>query len=236
MIVSCWSGPRNISTALMRSWSSRKDTFVTDEPFYAYYLKETKLKHPFYKEIINKYSSNYDEVVKYLINRIPENKTIWYQKHMAHHIIDFNNIEWMNNCENCILLRHPKEVISSYSKKNKLDSVEELGYPQQYEIIKYLKKMNKSYVVIDSNELLKNPKKVLSQWCMKINIKFDKSMLRWEKGNHASDGIWWKSWYDNVIKTTRFKQYEKKDINIENKYDSIYNESMKYYNYLKETK
>ena len=236
MIVACWSGPRNISTALMRSWSSRKDTFVTDEPFYAYYLKETKLKHPFYKEIINKYSSNYDEIVKYLISRNPKNKTIWYQKHMAHHIFDFNNIEWVNNCENCILLRHPKEVISSYSKKNKLDSVEELGYPQQYEIIKYLKKMNKSYVIIDSNELLKNPEKVLSQWCMKINIKFDKSMLRWKEGNHSSDGIWWKSWYDNVIKTTRFKQYEKKDINIENKYDSIYNESMKYYTYLKETK
>ena len=236
MIVSCWSGPRNISTALMRSWSSRKDTFVTDEPFYAYYLKETKLKHPLYKEIINKYSSNYDEVVNYLISRIPKDKKIWYQKHMAHHIFDFNNIEWVNNCENCILLRHPKEVISSYSKKNKLNSVEELGYPQQYEIIKYLKKINKSYVIIDSSELLKNPEKVLSNWCMKINIKFDKSMLTWEKGNYVSDGIWWKSWYDNVIKTTGFKEYEKKDINIENKYDSIYNESMKYYSYLKEAK
>ena len=236
MIVACWSGPRNISTALMRSWSSRKDTFVTDEPFYAYYLKETKLKHPLYKEIINKYSSNYDEVVNYLISRIPKDKKIWYQKHMAHHIFDFNNIEWVNNCENCILLRHPKEVISSYSKKNKLNSVEELGYPQQYEIIKYLKKINKSYVIVDSSELLKNPEKVLSNWCMKINIKFDKSMLTWEKGNYVSDGIWWKSWYDNVIKTTGFKEYEKKDINIENKYDSIYNESMKYYSYLKEAK
>ena len=236
MIVSCWSGPRNISTALMRSWSSRKDTFVTDEPFYAYYLKKTKLKHPFYKEIINKYSSNYDEVVNFLINRIPKDKKIWYQKHMAHHIFDFNNIEWVNNFENCILLRHPKEVISSYSKKNKLNSVEELGYPQQYEIIKYLKKINRSYVIIDSSELLKNPEKVLSNWCMKINIKFDKSMLRWEKGNYVSDGIWWKIWYDNVIKTTGFHKYEKKDINIENKYDSIYNESMKYYSYLKEAK
>ena len=117
MIVACWSGPRNISTALMRSWSSRKDTFVSDEPFYAYYLKQTKLKHPLYKEIINKYSSNYDEVVNYLTNRIPKDKKIWYQKHMAHHIFDFNNIEWISNCENCILLRHPKEVISSYSKK-----------------------------------------------------------------------------------------------------------------------
>ena len=236
MIVACWSGPRNISTALMRSWSSRKDVFVTDEPFYAYYLRETRLKHPMHKEIINKYSSNYNEIVNYLIKEIPKNKKIWYQKHMAHHILDLNNIEWINNCQNCILIRHPKEVISSFTRKNTLNSTEELGYPQQYEIVKFLKKINKSFIVIDSRELLKNPEKVLSDWCKKINIKFDKSMLKWEEGNHINDGIWWKSWYDNVIKTTGFHNYEKKDITIENRYDSIYNESMKYYSYLKEVK
>jgi len=236
MIIACWSGPRNISTALMRSWSSRKDTFVTDEPFYAYYLKETKLKHPMHKEIINMYSSNYNEIVNYLIGEIPQNKMIWYQKHMAHHILDLSSIDWVSNCENCILLRHPEEVISSYIKKNKLDSVEELGYPQRYEIINFLKKNDKSFTVIDSKELLNNPKKSLSDWCRKINIKFDKSMLKWRKGNHINDGIWWESWYDNVINTTKFHQYEKKDINIENKYDSIYNESMKYYSYLKKVK
>ena len=236
MIIACWSGPRNISTALMRSWSSRKDTFVTDEPFYSYYLKEKKIKHPMYKEIINMYSSNYDEVVDYLLGKIPNNKKIWYQKHMAHHILDLNEIEWISNCHNCILLRHPKEVISSFTKKNKLKSVEELGYPQQYEIIKFLKKINKTFIIIDSKELLMNPEKLLSDWCSKINIKFYKSMLKWEKGNHINDGIWWESWYNNVIKTTGFNKYEKKDINIENKYDSIYNESMKYYTYLKETK
>jgi len=234
MIIACWSGPRNISTALMRSWSSRKDTFVSDEPFYAYYLNETQLKHPMHKEIINKYSSNYNEIANYLIDKVPENKKIWYQKHMAHHMLDLSNIDWISCLENCILLRKPEEVISSYTKKNKLNSVEELGYLQQYEIVKYLKKINKPYIVIDSEELLKNPKKSLFDWCKKINIKFDKSMLKWEKGNHINDGIWWKSWYDSVIQTTGFYQYEKKDINIENKYDSIYNESMKYYNHLKE--
>ena len=234
MIVACWSGPRNISTALMRSWSSRKDTFISDEPFYAYYLNKTKLKHPMHKEIVKNYSSNYFEIVKYLTNQIPENKKIWYQKHMAHHILDLNNIDWITNFENCILLRNPKEVISSFSRKNILNSVEQLGYPQQYEIIKFLKKRNKSYVIIDSSELLQNPEKMLSAWCKKININFDKSMLKWKKGNHVNDGIWWKVWYDSVIKTTEFQKYKKKDINIEYKYDSIYNESMKYYNYLKE--
>ena len=236
MIIACWSGPRNISTALMRSWSSRMDTFVSDEPFYAYYLKETKLEHPMHKEIIDKYSSNYNKIIKYLTGEIPENKKIWYQKHMAHHILDLKNIDWISNFENCILLRHPKEVISSYTKKNQLNSAEELGYPQQYEIINFLKKMNKSYIVIDSNELLKDPKKSLSNWCRKTNIEFDKSMLKWRKGNHVNDGIWWESWYNKVIETTEFRQFEKKDINIENKFDSIYNESMKYYNYLKEMK
>ena len=144
------------------------------------------------------------------LQKIPENKKIWYQKHMAHHILNLENIEWIKNFENCILLRHPKEVIHSYTKKNKLNSVEELGYPQQYEIVKFLKKINKSYIVIDSNVLLKNPEKMLLMWCNKINIKFDKSMLEWEVGNQISDGIWWKIWYDNVIKTTGFKKYKKR--------------------------
>ena len=233
MIVACWSGPRNISTALMRSWSSRKDTFVTDEPFYAYYLKETQNNHPMRENIINNYYSNYDEVVDYLIGKVPNQKKIWYQKHMAHHLIDLSKIDWIKKCENCILLRHPKEVINSYTSKNKLNSVTELGYPQQFEIVKFLKKSNHRFKIIDSADLLVNPKAVLFDWCESINIKFDQSMLKWEKGSHPNDGIWWKHWYDNVINTSGFQKYQKKDISIENKYDSIYTKSMEYYNYLK---
>ena len=233
MIVACWSGPRNISTALMRSWSSRKDTFVTDEPFYAYYLKETQNNHPMRENIINNYYSNYDEVVDYLIGKVPNQKKIWYQKHMAHHLIDLSKIDWIKKCENCILLRHPKEVINSYTSKNKLNSVTELGYPQQFEIVKFLKKSNHRFKIIDSVDLLVNPKAVLFDWCESINIKFDQSMLKWEKGSHPNDGIWWKHWYDNVINTSGFQKYQKKDISIENKYDSIYTKSMEYYNYLK---
>ncbi len=233
MIVACWSGPRNISTALMRSWSSRKDTFVIDEPFYAYYLKETQKNHPMKEQIIKHYSSNYENIVNYLTYKIPNQKNICYQKHMAHHLIDLDNIDWIKKCQNCILIRHPKEVINSYTVKNNLKNVEELGYPQQYEIAKFLKKSNKRFIVLDSKDLLKNPSKELSAWCKRISINFDKSMLHWKKGNHQNDGIWWEHWYDNVINTTGFQKYRKKDINIENQYDSIYNESMEYYNYLK---
>jgi len=233
MIVACWSGPRNISTALMRSWSSRKDTYVTDEPFYAYYLKETQINHPMHEKIINHYFSDYDKIVNQLLSKVPNQKIIWYQKHMAHHLIDLNKIDWIKECENCILLRHPKEVISSYTAKNKLNSISELGYPQQFEIVKFLKESNQRFKIIDSADLLKNPKKVLFDWCESINIKFDESMLEWEKGSHPNDGIWGQHWYSNVIETTGFKKYQKKDISIENKYDSIYNDSMEYYNYLK---
>ena len=99
MIVACWSGPRNISTALMRSWSSRKDTFVTDEPFYAFYLRQTKLKHPMYMEILDHYDSDYDKVSKYLTSKIPMNKKIWYQKHMSHHLLDLKSIDWIKKCK-----------------------------------------------------------------------------------------------------------------------------------------
>ena len=236
MIVACWSGPRNISTALMRSWSSRKDTYVTDEPFYAYYLKETKINHPMHEEIINRYLSDYDEIVYHLTNDVPNKKNIWYQKHMAHHLIDLSRIDWIKKCQNCILLRHPKDVISSYTAKNKLSCVTELGYPQQFEIVKFLKESNQSFKIINSEDLLKNPPKVLFDWCTSIGIKFNESMLNWEKGSHPNDGIWWKHWYNNVIETTGFQKSKKKDIMIENKYDSIYNDSMKYYNYLKSCK
>jgi len=232
MRIACWSGPRNISTALMRSWSSRKDSFVSDEPFYAYYLKERQLKHPMYKEIIDYYPDKYDDVVRNITSEIPNGKKHWYQKHMAHHLIDLNNIDWIRNLENCILIRHPKDVIKSYVKKNTLNNVNELGYPQQYKIIKYLDSIDKKFIVIDSNILLNNPKKILSQWCSSINLEFDTSMLRWEKGNHAQDGIWWKHWYDNVITTTHFQRFSSNEDQLNQKYQSIYDEALDYYNKL----
>ena len=234
MKIACWSGPRTISTALMRSWSSRKDTFVTDEPLYAYYLKNKKLRHPMYQEILETYDTNFNKIIKNLESKIPLRKKYWYQKHMAHHLIDLNNIDWIKGFENCILIRNPKDVISSYTKKNKLINIEELGYTQQVKIVKFLIKSKKEFIIIDSDDLLQNPKKYLSEWCIRIGIKFDQSMLKWRKGNHPNDGIWSKHWYDNVIKTTGFQKIKKKDNSIENKYVSIYNEAMHCYEYLKE--
>jgi hypothetical protein len=232
MRIACWSGPRNISTALMRSWSSRNDSFVSDEPFYAYYLREKQLKHPMYKEIIGYYPNTYDDVVTSLSSEIPNGKEHWYQKHMAHHLIDLNNIDWIKKFENCILIRHPKDVINSYIKKNTLNHVDELGYPQQYKIMRYLDSIDKKFIVIDSNILLNNPEKILSQWCSSINLEFDISMLKWQKGTHPQDGIWWKHWYDNVITTTHFQKFSANQRDLDKKYQSIYDEALDYYNKL----
>jgi len=232
MRIACWSGPRNISTALMRSWSSREDSFVSDEPFYAYYLKERQLKHPMYKEIIDYYPDKYDDIVRGISSEIPSGKKHWYQKHMAHHLIDLNNIHWIKNFENCILIRNPKNVINSYVKKNTLNHVDELGYPQQYKIMKYLDSIGKKFIVIDSTILLNNPKKILSQWCSSIGLEFDSSMLQWKKGNHPQDGIWWKHWYDNVINTTHFQKFSSNENQLDQKYQSIYDEALDYYNKL----
>jgi hypothetical protein len=232
MRIACWSGPRNISTALMRSWSSRNDSFVSDEPFYAYYLKEQQLKHPMYKEIIEYYPNTYDDVVTSLTSEIPNDKEHWYQKHMAHHLIDLNNISWIKNFENCILIRHPKDVINSYIKKNTLNHVDELGYPQQYKIMRYLDSIGKKFIVIDSNILLNDPAKILSRWCSSVDLEFDISMLNWNKGNHPQDGIWWKHWYDNVITTTHFQKFSANQSELDKKYQSIYDEALDYYNKL----
>ena len=233
MRIACWSGPRNISTALMRSWSSRDDTFVSDEPFYAYYLKEKQLKHPMYKEIIKHYPNRYKDVIASLTSEIPNDKQYWYQKHMAHHLIDLNNIDWIRDFENCILIRHPKDVINSYIKKNTLNHVDELGYPQQYKIMRYLNSIGKKFVVIDSNILTNNPEKQLSLWCRKIDLAFDTSMLKWKIGNHPQDGIWWKHWYDNVINSTKFQKFSSSNNNIvDKKYKLIYDEALDYYEIL----
>jgi len=229
MKIACWSGPRNISTALMRSWSSRKDTYVSDEPFYAYYLKERKLKHPMHDEIINRYPNTFDEIVSGLTSEVPNGKEYWYQKHMAHHLIDLDNIDWIRNFKNCFLIRHPKNVIYSYTKKNTLNHIDELAYPQQYKIMKYLNSIGKKFVVIDSNILLNNPKKILSQWCGHIDLEFDNSMLKWNEGNHPQDGIWWKHWYDNVITSTHFQKFSNDEIKLEKKYQYIYDEALEYY-------
>ena len=225
-----WSGPRNLSTALMRSFENREDTKVWDEPFYAYYLKETKKNHPLANEIINKYETNLDKIIDLVT---AEKDFIYFQKHMSHHIIKKIPINWITKGINCFLIRHPKEVLLSYIQKNDLIDSNDLGYPAQLRLFNYIKTSNKKILVIDAKDLSEKPEIILKKICKKINIPFTEKMLNWPKGRRDSDGIWEKIWYKNVKSSTSFNKILNKEYEIPNKYNHIYNESLRIYDQLK---
>ena len=225
-----WSGPRNLSTALMRSFENREDTKVWDEPFYAYYLKETKKNHPLANEIINKYETNLDKIIDLVT---AEKDFIYFQKHMSHHIIKKIPINWITKGINCFLIRHPKEVLLSYIQKNDLIDSNDLGYPAQLRLFNYIKTSNKKILVIDAKDLSEKPEIILKKICKKINIPFTEKMLNWPKGRRDSDGIWEKIWYKNVKSSTSFNKILNKEYEIPKKYNHIYNESLKIYDQLK---
>ena len=225
-----WSGPRNLSTALMRSFENREDTKVWDEPFYAYYLKETKKDHPLANEIINKYETNLEKIIDLVT---AEKDFIYFQKHMSHHIIKKIPINWITKGINCFLIRHPKEVLLSYIQKNDLIDSNDLGYPAQLRLFNYIKTSNKKILVIDAKDLSEKPEIILKKICKKINIPFTEKMLNWPKGRRDSDGIWEKIWYKNVKSSTSFNKILNKEYEIPKKYNHIYNESLRIYDQLK---
>ena len=227
MLIYMWSGPRNLSTALMRSFENRNDTEVYDEPFYAYYLNKTKLNHPMKKEIINSYPISQATIIKKITEKA--NNKIFYQKLMTHHIIKYTRLDWINKGYNCFLIRHPGKVINSYIKKNTLRDINDIGFKKQFEIFNKIKKNKLKYVVINADKILINPNKTIRNLCINLNIKFSKKMLYWRKGKRETDGIWSKVWYKNVEDSNTFSNYKNENLNVPKKYIRIYNESLKYY-------
>lgn len=223
-----WSGPRNLSTALLRSFENRNDTKVWDEPFYAYYLNQTKINHPMAKEIINKYETDVHKLIQLVTEKQAKGK-IFYQKHMTHHILEYTMIDWVKGGNNCFLIRDPKEVIHSYLKKNILNDSNDIGFPSQKKIFRLIKKINNNPIVINAYDLSNNPKKILKILCKKLNISFSNKMLKWPIGQRNSDGIWKKIWYQNVELSTNFQKLKKEKINIPSKYTDIYNECLEIY-------
>ena len=233
VIIAMWSGPRNISTAMMRSFENREDTFVSDEPFYAHYLKLTGIDHPMRKEVMETGNSDWDEVSQYLTGTIPQDKSVWYQKHMAQHNLPGVELGWTSRLTNCFLIRNPGEVILSYSKKYEITSVYQLGFPQQFELYDKIEQdSGMSPIVIDSKDVLMNPKNMLQKLCEKLEVPFSDKMLSWSPGKRDSDGVWGQHWYGNVEKSTGFQAYQKKEEEMPKEYTEIYEECMKYYQQL----
>ncbi|MEH6588342.1 MAG: hypothetical protein V7720_17445 [Halioglobus sp.] len=203
--IAMWSGPRNISTALMRSWENRADCSVVDEPFYAAYLADTCLDHPCREQILLSQSTDYRKVIEEL-KRCPTDTPLQYQKQMTHHIPRGMNMDWCDGMKHCFLIRDPAQVIASYVQKMPTVDENAIGISRQVELFEQIKNISGTVpTVIDSNDVLKSPGKILGQLCTALGIEFrEQEMLHWPTGRRNSDGIWADHWYHNVDKSTGF--------------------------------
>ena len=203
--IAMWSGPRNISTAMMRAWENRPDTMVVDEPFYAVYLERTGKQHRGAAEVLEHGETDWKRVVRALTGgsaKVP----IFYQKQMTHHLLPEIDRGWLGGVTNCFLIRDPREVIISYVKKSPEPTLEDLGFVQQAEIFEFTQRLTGATPpVVDARDVLENPEKTLRLLCHALEIEFDSAMLKWPAGPRDSDGIWAKYWYDAVTQTTSFQ-------------------------------
>jgi hypothetical protein len=209
--IAMWSGPRNISTAMMRAWGNRPDTAVIDEPFYAYYLEQTGKDHPVAAEVIASGETDWRKVAASLTKSpVPGEKDIFFQKQMTHHLLPAIDREWITGLTNCFLIRDPREVILSYIRKNAEPELDDVGFVQQREIFNFVRERTKMAPVVDAKDVLQNPERTLRLLCQAIDVPFDKSMLSWPSGLRETDGIWAKHWYDAVARSTSFEPYKPK--------------------------
>lgn len=206
-----WSGPRNISTALMRSWGNRPDTYVSDEPFYAFYLKRTGLPHPGADEVIARHETDWRKIVSHLTGPVPEGKPVWYQKHMTHHMLPEVGREWFDAVTHCFLIRDPRDMLTSLQKTIPFPTLGDTGMPQQAEIFEEVRRRTgRVPPVIDAREVLENPRGMLTLLCEALEVEFREEMLRWSAGPRRTDGVWAKHWYAAVEKSTEFEPYRPK--------------------------
>jgi hypothetical protein len=216
--IAMWSGPRNLSTALMRSFSSRDDTVVLDEPFYAHYLHYTGIAHPGREQVIAAYETDWRKVVDYITGPVPDGRAVWYQKHMAHHMlshIDLNRLVDDDVLKHTFLIRDPAEVILSYLKVHPDMTIVETALPQQVELFSLVvRKSGRIPPVIDSKDLLLDPGRTLSSLCEKLGLEYSDKMLSWPKGPHPNDGNWAPHWYNNVYQSSCFEPYLVKEVRL----------------------
>lgn len=210
--IAMWSGPRNISTAMMRSWGNRDDTAVVDEPLYAHYLKATGIDHPGRDEVIATHENEWRIVVRELTGPIPGGKAIFYQKHMSHHLLPHIDRAWLSELAHAFLIREPREMLTSLVKNLPQPRIEDTGLPQQVEIFEQVAtSTGQTPPIVDAREVLENPRRLLKLLCEALRVPFQEQMLGWPAGGRATDGVWAKYWYAAVEKSTGFETYKPKN-------------------------
>lgn len=208
-LIAMWSGPRNVSTALMRSFEARGDTLVSDEPLYAHYLKETGLVHPMREEILAAGETDWRRVAETLTSSPPDGEPVFYQKHMAHHLLPDIGREWLEALTHAFLIRDPLEMLPSLDAKYPNPRLEDTGLPQQVELFEAVRAAGgEPPAVVDARDLLQAPSEVLSALCERLGLEFTEAMLTWEPGPRSTDGVWASHWYGSVETTTHFGTWE----------------------------
>ncbi|MRU15561.1 HAD family hydrolase [Roseovarius sp. A21] len=208
MRLAMWSGPRNLSTAMMYSFGARSDFAVIDEPFYAAYLTLTGLQHPMRDDIIASQPTEPQAVIDGLLGPVPAQKPHFYQKHMAQHMIDGVPRDWITQVTNVFLIRHPARVAASFSAKYDNPTLADIGFVQQAELYDLLTAQGQAPVVIDSAYIRRDPETMLKRLCAAIDLPWDPAMLSWPKGGHPEDGVWAAHWYASVHGSTGFAAAE----------------------------
>lgn len=210
-----WSGPRNISTAMMRAWENRGDTAVWDEPLYACYLNRTGLDHPGAKSVIAAGETDWRKVIGRITGPVPGGRPVFFQKHMTHHLLREIDRGWLDEVINCFLIRDPREVVASYSRTRKNTLIDDVGIVQQAEIFDYARaRRNRAPAVIDARDVLEDPEGTLKALCDAVGVEFTPRMLSWPAGPRESDGVWARYWYDSVTASTGFKPYARKCVRL----------------------
>jgi hypothetical protein len=213
--IAMWSGPRNLSTAMMRSFGSRSDTVVCDEPFYGCYLNTTGAKHPMRDETIAAMDCDWQSVMKTLRGEPPRPSPVWYQKHMWHHMAGPIGFEDFDGFTHAFLIRDPAQMIASYLRKRESADFDGFGLDLQAEFFdRQAEKLGHAPPVVDANDVLANPADVLSQLCRVLGIRWDRAMLSWSPGRRDTDGPWAPHWYGAVEKSTGFGPPETAPVNL----------------------
>jgi hypothetical protein len=203
--IAMWSGPRNISTTMMRSFGARPDTFVCDEPLYAHYLLESGAQHPAREEIIVAHETDWRRVADGLTGPVPSGKAIFYQKHMAKHLLPGVGRDWLDLLTHAFLIRNPAEMLASFAQVVPDPTLEDTGLPLQCELFdRVAQRIGQGPPVIDSRDVLEDPPAVLTRLCAALGVPYTDAMLHWPTGRRETDGVWAPHWYAAVESSTGF--------------------------------
>lgn len=207
--IAMWSGPRNLSTAMMRSFGARADCAVSDEPFYAAYIKATGLDPPMREAVLASQEQDAARVAAAMVGPVPGGRPVRYQKQMSHHMVAGLPLDWLDRLTNVFLLRSPERVLASYAQKREEVTLADVGFAEQAALFERVAdRLGRAPVVVEAEDVRRDPRGTLTALCMAIGLDFDPAMLAWAPGQHASDGVWAPHWYGAIFKTTAFAPLE----------------------------